>query len=245
MLRNLLPLLGCALLLTPSTGIAAASPSSLDSWRLTLPVDADGGTDGTARVIDPATPYPPYLTQGGDGSLVFWAPTEGAATSHSGSPRTELIDNTGFTTGTGGTHTLAATVTVTQVPKASRTIILGQVHGDEDVNADPYTMLYFSDGKVHVKVNQQLASGSNYLDYPLLTGVVVGDTFSYTITDEGDGELRFTAARNGSSQEKSAPVPSAWSGETVRFQAGDYEQLKGEPANGDGGKVTFSTLTAS
>jgi hypothetical protein len=245
MLRNMVPLLGCALLLVPTAGVADASPSALSSWRLTLPVDADGGTDGTARVINPATVYPPYLTQDSKGSLVFWAPTEGAATSHSGSPRTELIDNTGFTTGTSGVHSLSATVTLGQVPKTSRTIIVGQIHGDGDVNADPYTMLYYSDGKVHVKVNQQLSSGSNYLDYPLLTGVAVGDTFSYTITDEGNGDLRFTATHNGSSQEKTAPVPSVWSGETVRFQAGDYEQLKGDPSDGDGGKLTLAALTAS
>ncbi|WP_328607641.1 polysaccharide lyase family 7 protein [Amycolatopsis sp. NBC_00345] len=236
--------LGCALLLA-SGGIADAStagPPSLDGWRLTLPVESDGGG---AEVLNPAELDPPYLTRADDGSLHFWAPTAGATTSHSGSPRTELIDNTGFASGTGGAHTLAATVTVEQVPKTSKTIILGQIHGDQDRNSDPYTMLYYSGGTVHVKVNQQLSAGSNYLDYPLLTGVGLGAAFSYTITDRGDGTLRFSATRDGSTEEKTAPVPSVWSGEDVRFQAGDYEQLKGDPEDGDGGKVTFSVLTAS
>jgi hypothetical protein len=245
MVRFMIPL-ACSLLLA-SGGVAAAeasvvSPPTIDGWRLTLPIESDSGS---VKVLNPAELDPPYLTRADDGSLDFWAPTAGTTTSHSGSPRTELIDNTGFTSGTGGTHTLAATVTVNQVPKTSKTIVLGQIHGDHDLSSDPYTLLYYTGGTVHVKVNQQNSSGSNYLDYPLLTGVGLGTTFSYTITDQGDGTLHFTAARNGSTQEKTAPVPSAWSGEDVRFQAGDYEQLKGDPEDGDGGKVAFSALTAS
>jgi hypothetical protein len=106
-------------------------------------------------------------------------------------------------------------------------------------------MLYYSGGTVHVKVNQQLASGNNYRDYPLLKNVGIGTSFSYTITDQGDGTLRFTASYNGSTQQATAPVPPAWSGKDVRFQAGDYEQLKGDPSEGDGGRVTFPALTAS
>ena len=258
MTRFVAPLAGFALLLAPcatatATATAAAPHTkpvtsaavSLDGWRLTLPVDADGGTDGSPEVLNPAKLDPPYLDQGTEGSLEFWAPTVGATTSHSGSPRTELIDNTGFSTGTSGTHTLAATVDVTQVPETSQTIILGQIHGDGDLNSDPYTLLYYSNGTVHVKVNQQLESGSNYLDYPLLTDVGLGSTFSYRITDSGDGNLHFSATYDGSTKEQTAPVPSVWSDQPVRFQAGDYEQLKGDPSDGDGGKVNFAALSAS
>jgi hypothetical protein len=245
MLRITVPL-SCALLVavggTAVAGASVAGPPSIDGWRLTLPIES---SSGSVKVLNPAELYSPYLTRADDGSLDFWAPTSGTTTSHSGSPRTELIDNTGFTSGTGGVHTLAATVTVGQVPKTSKTIILGQIHGDQDLSSDPYTMLYYTGGTVHVKVNQQNASGDNYLDYPLLTGVGLGTTFSYTITDQGDGKLHFTATTAGSTQQKTAPVPSAWSGEDVRFQAGDYEQLKGDPEDGDGGKVVFSALTAT
>ena len=243
------PLIGLVLLSAPGTAVGSpstvAGTPSLDGWRLTLPVDSDGGTDGSPEVLNPAKPDPPYLDRAGDGSLEFWAPTVGATTSHSGSPRTELVDNSGFATGTGGVHKLAATVSVSQVPATSQTIVLGQIHGDGDLNADPYTLLYYSNGTVHVKVNQQLESGSNYLDYPLLTDVDLNSTFSYSITDQGDGNLHFSATYDGSTKDQTAPVPSVWSGEDVRFQAGDYEQLKGDPADDDGGKVSFAALTAS
>jgi hypothetical protein len=229
----------------PTSNAATTAAPSLDGWRLTLPVDSSGGTAGSAAVLNPATLRPPYLSRAADGSLDFWAPTVGATTSHSGSPRTELIDNTGFKSGTSGAHTLAATVIVGQVPQTSQTIIVGQIHGGADLSSDPYTMLYYSGGTVHVKVNQQLASGNNYRDYPLLKNVGIGNAFSYTITDEGDGTLHFTATYNGSTQQQTAPVPSVWSGKDVRFQAGDYEQLKGDPSEGDGGSVSFSELGAS
>lgn len=262
------PLLGCALVLIPcgitvasqlasdaspaaqtqpppTTAATAATPPALDGWRLTLPVDDSGGTDGGAAVLNPATLDPPYLNRAADGSLDFWAPTTGATTSHSGSPRTELIDNTGFTAGNSGVHTLAATVTVSQVPSTSKTIVVGQIHGSGSLTSDPYTLLYYADGRLHVKVNQQLESGGNYLDYPLLTDVGLGTQFSYTITDRGDGTLHFTATANGTTQEQTAPIPDVWSGSDVRFQAGDYEQLKGDPSDGDGGRVNFAALTAS
>jgi hypothetical protein len=225
--------------------VSGTTPVTLDGWRLTLPVNSGGGTDGSPEVLNPAALYPPYLDRAADGSLDFWAPTIGATTSHSSSPRTELVANSGFTAGTSGPHTLTATVTITQVPATSQTIIIGQIHGDGSLTSDPYVLLYYSNGTLHAQVNQQLASGNNYLDYPLLTDIALGTTFSYTITDLGDGTDRFTATANGSTQQKTAPVPSAWSDQTVRFQAGDYEKLKGDPADGDGGKLTFSVLTAS
>jgi hypothetical protein len=234
-----LPLLGAA----PSA--SAQSGPSLDGWRLTLPVDADGGADGSPVVLDPAELRPPYLSRDGNGDLVMWAPTVGATTSHSGSPRTEFIRDEGFRTGDGDEHTLAAEVVVTQVPDESRTIVLGQIHGGGDLNADPYTLLYFGDGVVHVKVNQQLASGTNYKDYPLLQDVGLGATFAFTITDRGDGTLDFTATTGDRTESATAPVPDVWSGNDVRFQAGDYEQLKGDPSDDDGGRVTFLALDAS
>ena len=221
------------------------SGPSLGGWRLTLPVDSGGGTDGSPVVLDPAELDPPYLDRDGDGNLEFWAPAVGATTSHSGSPRTEFVRDEGFQTGDGDEHTLSADVMVTQVPDESRTIVLGQIHGDGDLNADPYTLLYFSDGVVHVKVNQQLASGSNYKDYPLLTGVGLGTEFSFTITDDGDGTLEFSATTGGDTERATAPVPDVWSGNDVRFQAGDYEQLKGDASDGDGGRVTFHALDAT
>lgn len=218
----------------PRTVTAAAAPS-LSGWKLTLPVSADGSAGGKAKVVDPAKLTKPYLTSSG-GSLVFWAPSKGATTPNSSSPRTELVRKSGFTS---GSHKLSATVTVNQVPSGSKEIIFGQIHGNGSLNSKPYVLLYFGNGKVHAKVNQQQDAGSDYKDYPLTT-VEVGQSFDWSIASSGK-TLTFTA----DSVEKTAPIPSVWAGKDVRFQTGDYLKIKGSPSSDDGGKITFSSLSAS
>jgi hypothetical protein len=212
----------------------------LGGWKLTLPVP---GAKGTAAAVDPAGLTPPWLTADADDHLVFWAPVNGVTTKNSEHTRTELSRLDTFPAGT-GPHTLTATVTVAQVPSEVPKVIVGQIHGADDISAVPFVMLYYDAGTVRAVVKEE-RSGNAHTDVPLLTAVPVGAPFDYTITDGGDGTITLTATYQGRRVSGSAPVPAAFAGQTVRFQVGAYQQApsgKGTAAPDDGARVTVSTL---
>jgi len=224
----------------PATG-APALPSGqvgLDGWKLSIPVQNE---DGDATTLQPAETRSPWMTRSADGGLTFWAPTHGATTKHSDHPRTELDSLTDFAAGQ-ERHTLAATLTIEQEPADGRGIILGQIHGADDISSVPYVMLRYQQGRVRVVV-KQVQDGDELINYPLLDNVQVGDTFEYSITDNGDGNMIFTTTMGGVSHQSVAPIPAAFRGASVRFQAGDYQQASTPGGPDDGGRVTFHALS--
>lgn len=222
----------------PAAPAAPAGPVSLDGWKLSIPVQND---KGDATTVQPAQARAPWMTRAGDGGLTFWAPTHGSTTKHSEHPRTELDSLSTFAAGEGH-HSLAASVTLQQEPADGRGIILGQIHGADDISSVPYVMLRYQQGRVRVVV-KQVQDGDDLINYPLLDGVTVGDTFDYSITDNGDGNMVFTATMGGVSHRSVAPVPAPFKGATVRFQAGDYQQADTPGGADDGGRVTFHELS--
>lgn len=210
---------------------------SLDGWKLSIPVQND---DGDATTVEPAQVRAPWMMRSDDGGLTFWAPTRGSTTKNSQHPRTELDSLSDFSAGE-GRHTLTASLTLQQEPADGRGIILGQIHGADDISSVPYVMLRYQQGTVRVVV-KQVQDGDDLINYPLLDNVGVGDTFDYTITDNGDGTMTFTATMDGMSHQSVAPVPAAFKGATVRFQAGDYQQAFTPGGPDDGGRVTFHEL---
>jgi hypothetical protein len=220
---------------------APAGPPTLAGWKLTLPT---ANEKGDAASIDPAQVAPPYLTTGDAGALVFWAPVAGATTKHSDHARTELNSHTPFASGTSGKHSLAATVVVNQVPNGVKDVIIAQIHGSDDISSVPFVMLHYLDGELKVVV-KQVQSGTAAQTYPLTSGVPLGQPFDIGITDNGDGTMTFTANYAGDTPQASAPVPAPFSGATVRFQAGAYQQAISvdNASPDDGARVTFSKLT--
>ena len=214
----------------------------LAGWQLTLPVP---GAGGGAAIVNPAAVSPPWLTTDAAGALVFWAPVAGVTTPHSPHARTELDRLDDFTAG-GGSQTLTATVTVSQVPAEVPEVIVGQIHGAAAISSVPFVMIFYGNGAVRAVVKQE-QSGDAHTDVPLLTGVPLGTSFDYTITDGGDGTLGFTARSAGRTATGSAPVPAAFAGAPVRFQAGAYQQAPSSPtaAPDDGARVTFSAITVT
>jgi len=211
----------------------------LGGWQLTLPVPGD---KGDAQIVKPAVVSPPWLTTDATGALVFWAPVRGVTTQHSKHARTELDRLDTFAAG-GGSRTLSASVMVTQVPTAVPDVIVGQIHGAGDISAVPFVMLFYSGGTVRAVV-KQARDGEAHTDVPLLTDVPLGTPFAYTITDGGDGTVVVTATANGRTATGSAPVPAAFSGATVRFQAGAYQQAPSSETAPDteGARVTFAAI---
>jgi hypothetical protein len=250
------PVLGAALLvaLASCAGPSSPEPSApasaapvppavaamLAGWQLTLPVP---GSKGDAETLKPATVTPPWLTADGSGHLVFWAPVNGVTTKNSEHTRTELDRLENFTAGT-ERHTMTASVTVGQVPSEVPKVIVGQIHGAADISSVPFVMMFYDDGAVKAVVKQE-QSGNAHTDVPLLEGVPVGAPFDYSITDGGDGSITVTATYQGRTGSGTAPVPAAFAGATVRFQAGAYQQApsgSGTAAADDGARVTFSSI---
>ncbi len=232
----------------PVTGSAAPSPDvaptsgavSLAGWRLTLP---QAGKKGAADVVDPAAATPPWLGTDAGGGLVFWAPVDGATTKHSEHARTELVDRATFAAGK-QRRSLTATVAVAQVPADPPDVIIGQIHGADTINSVPFVMLHYDAGAVTVVVKQQ-RSGSAAQKLTLLSGVALRSRFAFGITDDGNGNLTFTARDGTRHATADAAVPTAFQGAPVRFQAGAYQQGRAGGTSGDGARLTFSALATA
>jgi hypothetical protein len=232
---------------TPGTATATAplltGQVTLGDWQLTLPM---AGRKGDAAIINPATAAPPWLTTGPDNTITLWAPVAGTTTPNSTHTRTELDNHTPFSAGTAH-HTLAATLAVTQLPTERPDVIVGQIHGSEAISSIPFVLLHDDNGQIGVAV-KQARSGSASTNLSLLDDVPLGTLFRYTITDNGDDTMTFTATSAGQTATATARVPPTFLGATVRFQAGAYQQADsttGGSAPDDGARVTFHALTAT
>jgi Alginate lyase len=228
----------------PPTGAPPPVPAPVDlnGWKLTLPV---AGPRGTAAAVDPARFSPPWLTEDPGGGLTFWAPADGATTAHSTHARTELVGLDVFPAGA-HPHALTASLAVTQVPADSQDVILGQIHGADDLKSVPFVMLHYRVGAIEVVVKRQ-RSGSAADRYTLLSGVPLGARFDVGMRDNGNGTCTFTATYGTEHASRDAPLPAAFSGATVRFQAGAYQQSGADhpSAVDDGARVTFYALTTA
>jgi hypothetical protein len=209
----------------------------LSGWKLTLPEEDD---DGGAVEVEPAALTEPWLTASADGGLEFWAPAKGATTENSDHPRTELISLTNFGAGQ-ETHTLRASVTPFQAPQDGQGIILGQIHGAGEYNSVAFVMLRYQDDGVRVIVKTGL-KGDARTAYPLLANVPLNTRFDFTLADTGDGQMTFSGTVGGQTQQVRAPIPPAFDGIPVRFQAGNYQQSDDPAGRTDGARVIFHQL---
>lgn len=221
---------------SPRTPEAGGSVD-LAGWKLSIPEEND---DGDATSIEPATTKAPWLSRAPDGGLMFWAPTSGATTKNSEHPRTELQSLTYFKAGS-GPHTLTASLTLLQLPQDGRGIILGQIHGADDISSVPYVMLRIQKNQLRVVV-KQVQDGDDLINYPLLNNVGLNSPISYTIADLGNGTMSFSATNNGITSQATAPIPAEFHDATVRFQAGDYQQANASAGPQDGGRVIFHRI---
>jgi hypothetical protein len=237
------PLPGTAPTTGAATGPLPTGPITLTDWQLTLPV---AGRKGDAAIVNPAAPTPPWLVAGSDNTVTLWAPVTGTTTPNSTHARTELDNHTPFLAGV-GRHTLTATLAVTQLPTERPDVIIGQIHGSDTISSIPFVLLHDENGQIGVAV-KQARTGSNSTNLSLLDHVPLNTLFGYTITDNGDNTLTFTATSDGHTATATAPIPVAFAGASVRFQAGAYQQADsttGGSGPNDGARVTFHALTVT
>ena len=222
----------------------------LSHWKLTLPVDSSGGTNGDAVDISAAQLVAGYTNAlyfytGPDGAMTFWCPVTGATTSGSSYPRSELReeiipgnDNTNWTGY--GTHILDGQCKVLQVPSSGKTII-GQIHSFLG-NAYPLIKLQYNSGTVEALVKESSSSDTD-TDFSFANGNVgLSNSITYEIKVV-DGLL--TLSVNGSTQSVNFFVTDPnWETNTFYFKAGDYCQDNVGTTN-EGGLVSFYAVSVS
>lgn len=229
----------------------------LKKWNLTLPIDKDGGTNGTAFIIKSLNEYEnaKYFFKDDDDAeaLVFVAPVDGATTSGSKYARSELrevksdLSLAGWNLATGGT--LAARLKVQNVPilkdGTHGKLIVGQIHGKND----ELVRLYWENGRVHFHCD---ISGSDHKEheFPLKNSngdelkISLGQIFSYKI-DAHSKKLKVSAFYRGEEFSSTInPVDPKWASDTLYFKAGCYLGQNETTATGFG-RVSFSALDYS
>jgi hypothetical protein len=231
----------------------------LSLWKITLPLDSSGNKAGTAAEVKPipvAFQKSPYFYTGADGAMVFMAPVDGATTSGSHYPRSELREmtasggNAAWTSNQGGT--LKATLAVNEVPKKSDgsmgRVVVGQIHGPDD----ELCRLYYDNGKIYFYDDK---AGSSLKETQFIlksaagaeTQIPMNAKFDYSII-VANGALVVTATYNNIVYSATDKLSSFWPGMVLYYKAGVYVQV-GKPGSGAGstgsgqGQVSFYKLS--
>jgi hypothetical protein len=180
-----------------------------------------------------------FFTDPTDGSMTFWDPENGVTTANSNYPRSELREMTAAGAAadwpTTGTHTLSATVKVTQVPDH---VCVGQIHLGTGTPASTKPLLelfYHSSGAIVLGI-EQTPAGGNEVQNPV-GNVPLGTTWSYVIGLSGN---TISLVINGGAAQ-TFPMSSTFNQENMYFKAGDYDQSVGSSAT-VGAKVQFYAL---
>ena len=110
----------------------------LTNWKETLPTGSDKPTEIKQPSLADFSKSPYFLPLSGCDGVQFRAPVNGATTSNSGYPRSELREmaNNGTAMAswstTSGTHTMFIDQAITSVPQTKKHVVAGQIHDSED-----------------------------------------------------------------------------------------------------------------
>ena len=171
-------------------GKPPSSNFDLSHWKLTLPVDSSGGTNGTAAKISTSQLIAGYTNAvyfytGSDGAMVFWCTVTGATASGSSYPRTEfreLLDpNDNSVNWIGyGTHVIDAQCKVTEVP-SSKNVIIGQIHSYTGA-ARPLLKLQHNNGTIDALVKESPNSDTD-THFPFPNNVGLSNNIASLLSD--------------------------------------------------------------
>jgi PKD repeat protein len=226
---------------------------NLNNWYIQFPTE-NGSLTCTAGSVDSASTTQlingytnaPYFYTGSDGAMVFWAPINGATTSGTTFPRSELRElinpsNTSIDWIPYGTHILNAQVKVLQVPSSTKEVIIGQIHAYSSA-ALPTVKIIYDNGKLHGTVKTNSTDDGSDLDFPTVTSGL-SNTITYTIeVVNGLVSVAINGITNSYNIFHSDPN---YTNETQYFKAGDYCQANScsNPSTNDGARIAFYALT--
>lgn len=217
----------------------------LNTWNLTIPVGEPATTISTPLL---ASGYRDDYFKNIDGTLFFWAPVDGTTTKNAKYPRSELRET--YADGKlrnwkyqDANNFLRATLKVTQVPSTGK-VVIGQIHNVEG-NDPPIKLQYHYKADLKTGVISaiyRLKPGASTLSATVMSGVPLGQDFSYTIALTKAGTLAVYAKMPDTETVRwVAKLDSSWAAQTMYFKAGSYVQ-DNVGDNTEAGSVRFSSL---
>jgi hypothetical protein len=169
--------------------------------------------------------------------MVFAAPVEGATTSGSKYPRTELRERSGgkdaaWTIADGGKLVVQG-FAVHEVPDATggtkrNRIVIGQIHGPDDELCRLYYERVAGEGRVYYEGDKSGASQSAAVFQLTSAGgatpnIPLNAEFDYTIdVPKGANKLNVSVSHAGVTYAASETVSAFWPGKSLYFKAGLY-----------------------
>jgi autotransporter-associated beta strand protein len=242
----------------PAWGLDPGKPPGqnfdLSHWKLTLPVDSLGGTNGTAAEVSASQltagyTNAAYFYTGADGAMDFICPATGAVTPGASHPRTELREMLNPSSSSAdwnpsGVHVLAAQCRATAVSTNAR-FAIGQVHG-YSINI-PLVILRYNNTQnpgfveATVKYNTAGTNVNGATDSVLeFSNVGLNDPIDYQIM-VSNGVAFITVNGQTQSQDFYA-TDTNWANVSFYFKAGDYYIDNAGTTNS--AQVSFDALSA-
>lgn len=213
-------------------------------WKLSVPVDKDGGNTGPATTISNnkladgySSNYFSTIDSPYTNIVRLWCPVNGATTtpgSGSDHPRTELIEYpslwyTKNQTAISG-ETIGGRLDILFAVKqfsSTNDIIIGQIHGGGTLASGyPFVMVHINNDSLVAWVKGDTTTNTGTKHYTLLRNIKSGTKISLSITDSTNNRIYFRAAASGAKGTGTwnTTVPAAWAAVQVRFQTGNYLQ---------------------
>jgi hypothetical protein len=221
--------------------VAPGGNFDLSLWELQLPT----GSSGSPTTVAPAQLEGPngfqdsyFHTSSSDGAMTFWDPENGVTTTNSNFPRSELREMTSSGAAANwfapGTHTMTATLRVTQVPDH---VCVGQVHLGSGGSSKPlFELFYYANGDIEMAIEQSPAGGNEVLYN--VGNVPLGTQWSYVLGVSGS---TISLVLNGGAK-RTWTASSSFNGYGLYFKAGDYDQSSGSSSS-VGARVGFYSLS--
>lgn len=225
---------------TAASAASAAAPPppgsffNLSAWTLQLPVsDGHGGVvEVKEPQLDTYTSEYFYTNATSNNAMTFWCPEDGAHTSGSSFPRSELRETLDWTFS--GSNRLNATVAVLQEPTGGA-ITIGQVHVDGLSHSCSIIIeLEWESGDIVAHLRDDKC---NPVSKTVGSGYALGQPVAYSIGI--DGLTAFASTSTGS-----MTYPYQWMNTSVPiyFKVGDYVQYSSSSST-KGGRVAVSAIS--
>jgi hypothetical protein len=199
-------------------GAAAQPPGSLfnlTTFGLQLPLS--NGKGGVTQILQPAlnsyrSAY--FYTDPKDQSMVFWCPENGATTSGSSFPRSELREEIDFDLS--GRHVINATVAVAAANSTTASVTIGQAHVDGiSGHCSIFVELMWTSGAVIAHLRDKAcnnvirAVGKYALGEWISYAIVVDGNTAQILTDKDDTMTPYAYTWLKESTQGASTVPAA------------------------------------